>query len=145
MEKVGKYKILGKLGQGGMGVVYKALDPLLERIVALKTINSNFDSEPDLRVRFFREGRSAASLSHKNIITIYDLGEDNGMAYMAMEFLEGEDLRRKIHEGKLRSLDEKLAVMMELCEGLAHAHSRGIIHRDIKPANVFISHHYFFL
>jgi eukaryotic-like serine/threonine-protein kinase len=139
MEKVGKYKILGKLGQGGMGVVYKALDPLLERIVALKTINSNFDSEPDLRVRFFREGRSAASLSHKNIITIYDLGEDNGMAYMAMEFLEGEDLRRKIHEGKLRSLDEKLAVMMELCEGLAHAHSRGIIHRDIKPANVFIT------
>jgi serine/threonine-protein kinase len=139
VEKIGKYQILGKLGQGGMGVVYKALDPLLERVVALKTIRAHLDSEPSLRARFFREGRSAAQLSHKNIITVYDLGEDNGIAYMAMEFLEGEDLKKKIASKEIQLLEDKLRVMTEICEGLAHAHSRQIIHRDIKPANIFLT------
>ena len=139
MDKIGKYLIQGKLGQGGMGVVYKALDPLLERTVALKTIWTHLDSEPSLRARFFREGRSAAQLSHKSIITVYDLGEDNGMAYMAMEFLEGEDLKKKIASREPFSLQNRLLIMQDICEGLAHAHSRQIIHRDIKPANIFLT------
>jgi len=122
-----------------MGVVYKALDPLLERIVALKTISAQLDSEPDLRTKFFREGRSAAHLSHKNIITIYDLGEDNGMAYLAMEFLDGEDLKAKVRRKEIGSLDKRLLIMFEVCTGLSHAHGRQVIHRDIKPANVFIT------
>lgn len=139
MEKIGKYQILEKIGEGGMGVVYKALDPLLDRVVALKTISSHLDSEPEMRTKFFREGRSAAQLSHKNIITIYDLGEDGGMAYLAMEFLEGEDLRTKIQKREIRSLEEKLGIMYEICAGLNHAHARRVIHRDVKPANVFIT------
>ena len=139
MEKIGKYRIIGKIGSGGMGIVYKALDPLLERVVALKTIHTHLDSEPELRARFFREGRSAAQLSHKNIITVYDLGEDNGIAYLAMEYLDGVDLKTRISMGNIQSLPQKLGIMIEICEGLAHAHERQVIHRDIKPANVFVT------
>ncbi len=139
MEKIGKYRILEKVGQGGMGVVYKALDPLIERVVAVKTVSSNLDADPELRARFFREGRSAGQLSHKNIVTIFDLGEENGTAYLAMEFLEGEDLRAKISRSEPLSLQEKIRVMIEVCEGLAHAHERNVIHRDIKPANIFVT------
>ncbi len=122
-----------------MGVVYKALDPLLERVVALKTMSAHLDSEPELRARFFREGRSAAHLSHKNIITIYDLGEEGGTAYMAMEYLEGVDLKAKILGKEQLSLRRKVEIMAEVCEGLAHAHARQVIHRDIKPGNIFIT------
>ena len=104
-----------------MGVVYKALDPLLERVVALKTIHAHLDSQPDLRLRFFREGRAAAHLSHKNIITIYDLGEDKGTAYLAMEFLEGADLKTKISRGEVQSLKQKLSIMIDICEGSSEA------------------------
>ncbi len=139
MEKIGKYQILEKLGQGGMGVVYKALDTLIERVVAVKTVISNLDADPELRARFFREGRSAGQLSHKNIVTIFDLGEENGMAYIAMEYLEGEDLRAKILKGEKMDLPQLVFLMKEVCEGLAHAHERNVIHRDIKPANIFIT------
>jgi serine/threonine protein kinase len=139
LDKVGKYLILGKLGQGGMGVVYRALDPLLERVVALKTISAHLDSQPELRARFFREGRSAAHLSHRNIITVYDIGEDNGVAYLAMECLEGQDLKATIAKRSHFSLQKKLAIVMDVCQGLAHAHSRQVIHRDIKPANIFLT------
>jgi serine/threonine protein kinase len=139
VEKIGKYEIIEKIGSGGMGVVYKALDPLLERMVAIKTIHTHLDAEPELRARFFQEGRSAAQLSHKNIITIYDLGEDNGVAYMAMEYLDGLDLKTRIAQGDIQSLPQKLGIMMEISEGLAHAHARQVIHRDIKPANIFLT------
>jgi serine/threonine protein kinase/ketosteroid isomerase-like protein len=139
LEKIGKYQILERLGQGGMGVVYKALDPLIERTVALKVVSAHLDADPESRARFFREGRSAGQLSHKNIVTIFDLGEDNGMAYLAMELLEGEDLRAKISRGDPLSVQQKIEIMMEICEGLAHAHDKNVIHRDIKPANIFIT------
>ena len=139
MDKIGKYLILGKLGEGGMGVVYKALDPLLDRVVALKTIATHLDAEPELRAIFFREGRSAAQLSHKNIITVYDLGEDGGQAYMALEFLEGEDLKEKIRKRESLPLASKLKIITEICEGLAHAHHRQVIHHDVKPANIFLT------
>ncbi len=138
MEKIGKYLILEKLGQGGMGVVYKALDPLIERVVAVKMIVSNLTDEPELRARFFREGRSAGQLSHKNIVTIFDLGEERGTAYLAMEYLEGEDLRSLMRTGSI-TLEEKLRIVREICEGLSHAHENKVIHRDIKPANIFLT------
>jgi serine/threonine protein kinase len=139
LDKIGKYQILGKLGEGGMGVVYKALDPLLDRVVALKTISARLDSEPELRSHFFREGRSAAQLSHKNIITVYDLGEDDGQAYLALEYLEGEDLKEKIRKQEILALSDRLRIVIEICEGLSHAHNRQVIHHDIKPANIFIT------
>ncbi len=122
-----------------MGVVYKARDPLLERIVALKTISTHLDTEPELRARFFREGRSAARLSHPNIITIYDIGEDGGVAYLAMEYLEGADLKATIAKRVHFSLARKLRIVRAICLGLAHAHGRQVIHRDIKPANIFLA------
>ncbi len=139
MERIGKYRILEKLGQGGMGVVYKALDTLLERVVAVKMVSTNLDADPELRTRFFREGRAAGQLSHRNIVTIFDLGEENGTAYIAMEFLEGEDLRTRLHRSEPMDLRSKIRIMTEVCEGLAHAHERDVIHRDIKPANIFVT------
>ena len=139
MKKIGKYEIIDKLGEGAMGVVYKAQDPFMERVVAVKTIAADLDADPELHARFFREARSAGQLSHKNIITIYELGEDNGRVYMAMEFLDGEDLKDKIALRRQLQLEEKLRMMVQLCEGLSHAHHEGIIHRDIKPGNIHIT------
>ena len=139
MEKIGKYEVLGKIGEGAMGVVYKALDPLMERVVAVKTMSADLDSEPDLKTRFLREAKSAGQLSHKNIITIYDLFEEGGRVYIAMEFLDGEELKAKIARRERLPLEYKLRFMTEICEGLGHAHQREIIHRDIKPGNVHIT------
>ncbi len=139
MERIGKYQILEKLGQGGMGIVYKALDPLIERVVAVKMISTSLDADPELRTRFFREGQAAGQLSHKNIVTIFDLGEEGGTAYIAMEFLEGEDLRTRLLRSEPMDLRSKVRIIAEVCEGLAHAHARNVIHRDIKPANIFVT------
>jgi serine/threonine protein kinase len=122
-----------------MGVVYKALDPLLDRLVALKTISAHLDSAPELRTKFFREGRSAAQLSHKNIITIYDLGENDGTAYMAMEYLDGKDLKARIQNKEFTTLQAQLRIMVEICDALSHAHARQVVHMDIKPGNVFLT------
>jgi serine/threonine-protein kinase len=139
LKRIGKYEIIGKLGQGAMGVVYKARDPFLQRVVAVKTMSADLDSEPELRERFFREARSAGQLSHKNIITIFDLFEEHGSIYIAMEFLDGEDLKLKIASEEQMPLEYKLQLMIEICEGLDHAHHREIIHRDIKPGNIHIT------
>jgi serine/threonine protein kinase len=122
-----------------MGIVYKALDPSIERIVAVKTMSADLDSDPELRARFFREARSAGQLSHKNIVTIYDLGEEAGKAYMAMEFLDGEDIKQFITRGARIPIESKVEYMIEVLEGLAHAHQKGIFHRDIKPGNIYIT------
>ena len=100
LNRVGRYEITEKLGQGGMGTVYKAFDPLLTRVVAVKVISGQLDSNPDHRERFFREARAAAQLSHRNIITIYDLGEQDGAPYLAMEYLEGRDLDQRLHDAR---------------------------------------------
>ncbi len=139
MERIGKYQILGQIGQGAMGVVYKALDPFIERVVAVKTMSADLDADPEVRARFFREARSAGQLSHKNIVTIYDLGEEGGKAYMAMEFLDGEDLKDIIGRRDSLPLERKLKLMRDLLEGLGHAHKRQVIHRDIKPGNIHIT------
>jgi Protein kinase domain len=138
-QKIGKYEILEKIGQGAMGVVYRARDPLMERIVAVKTMSTDLDAAPEMRARFFREARSAGQLSHKNIITIFELGEEDRRAYMVMEYVEGEDLKSRIARGERMSLEDKLRLVSELTEGLAHAHHKKVIHRDIKPGNVYIT------
>ncbi len=139
MKSVGRYEVLEKLGQGGMGTVYKAFDPLLTRIVAIKVISGQLDAQPEHRERFFREARAAAQLSHKNIITIHDLGEQDGTPYLAMEYLEGVDLDRRLRSPSPMMLAQKLDLAIGIAEGLAHAHACGVVHRDIKPANVFVT------
>jgi tetratricopeptide (TPR) repeat protein len=134
LETIGKYEITGKIGHGAMGEVFRAHDPVLNRDVAIKIIAGSLDSDETLRRRFEREAQSAARLSHPNIITIYDFGEHGGKLYMAMELLEGSDLKRSIAEHSL-SLASRLDIMAQICEGLAFAHGHGIVHRDLKPAN----------
>ena len=139
MERIGRYELRDKLGQGGMGVVYRAFDTLLHRVVAVKIISAQIDNNPDLRERFFREARAAGQLSHPNIITIHDLGEEDGVPYLAMEYLVGEDLQRRMSGHDRMSLSHKLDLAIEVCEGLQFAHNHAVVHRDIKPANIFIT------
>src|SRR6188472_1247138 len=139
MERIGRYELRDKLGQGGMGVVYRAYDTLLERVVAVKLISGTIDENPDLRERFFREARAAGQLSHRNIITIHDLGEHEGLPYLAMEYLDGEDLAARMTDPQRMSLRRKLEVAAEICEGLEYAHAHGVVHRDIKPGNIFVT------
>ena len=138
MQTIGRYELVEKLGQGGMGVVYRAFDPLLQRVVAVKLIAA-LEADQELRERFFREARAAGQLSHKNIITIYDLGEHEGQPFLAMEYLEGQDLQQRMTSPAAMSLARKLELAIEICEGLEYAHLHGVIHRDIKPANIFIT------
>ena len=137
-EQIGKYKILGEIGQGAMGVVYKAHDPILNRYVAIKTISATLGSDDDLRKRFHREAQAAARLNHPNIITVFDFGEEHGKIYMAMELLEGTDLKDVMAGGQLATLDDKLAIMEQILDGLAFAHAKEIVHRDLKPGNIHI-------
>jgi serine/threonine-protein kinase len=122
-----------------MGVVYRAFDTLLHRTVAVKVIGAQIDSNPEARERFFREARAAGLLSHKNIVTIYDLGEQDGHPFLAMEYLEGEDLQHRLSGPVKMSLSRKLDLAIEICEGLEFAHTHGVVHRDVKPANLFIT------
>jgi serine/threonine-protein kinase len=138
LDRIGKYRVVGKIGQGAMGEVYKAHDPLLNRYVALKTIAPALANDPDFRARFKREAQSAAQLNHPNIVTVYDFGEEAGLTYMAMELLEGLDLREAIRRRALGHFGRKLEVMQQLCEGLAFAHAHGVVHRDLKPGNIKI-------
>ncbi len=139
MTTIGRYQVLEKLGQGGMGVVYRAFDTLLERVVALKVISTPIEDKPEVRERFIREARAAGQLSHPNIITIHDLGEHEGQPYLAMELLDGEDLLSRMARPERMSLRRKVELAADICSGLEFAHSRGLIHRDIKPANIFIT------
>ncbi|MDQ3346717.1 MAG: serine/threonine protein kinase, partial [Acidobacteriota bacterium] len=139
MPNIGRYELLDKLGQGGMGVVYRARDTLLERIVAVKVISAPIEENAELRERFFREARAAGQLSHKNIITIHDLGEHDGQPYLAMEYLEGQDLLARMRSPQRMSLRRRVEIATEICEGLEFAHTHGVVHRDIKPANIFLT------
>ena len=137
--KLGRYDILSEIGKGAMGVVYRALDPMLERTVAIKTINMALDpGELDqYEKRFMIEARAAGGLNHPNIVTIYDIGRSGDLAYMAMEFLDGRELREMI-VGKELTADCALDIAAQVADGLAYAHERGVVHRDIKPANIMI-------
>ena len=137
-EKIAKYQILERIGRGGMGMIFKAHDPMLDRSVALKVISSEIEVTDELRARFFREAQACARLSHPNIITIYDMGEDAGRLYIVMEFLDGDELRHFITSRKMLPLEDKLSIMVQVCDGLHYAHQNGIVHRDIKPGNIFL-------
>jgi tetratricopeptide (TPR) repeat protein len=138
LERAGKYRIIERIGQGAMGEVFKAHDPLLNRYVAIKTISSALGADEEFQRRFRQEAQSAARLNHPNIVTVFDFGEEQGITYMAMELLEGTDLREAIRRRLLLTLDDKLAVMEQICDGLGFAHARGIVHRDLKPGNIHI-------
>jgi serine/threonine-protein kinase len=136
---IGKYHILELVGEGAMGVVYKAKDSVLDRTVAVKVMNDAIARHEELRKRFLREAQAAASLQHPNVVSIYDLGEVDGHLYIAMEFVQGADLETLIQTGEPLSLQEKLDIVIDVLSGLTFAHKRGIVHRDIKPANIRIA------
>jgi hypothetical protein len=137
--KIGKYDVIDVIGRGGMGVVYEATDPFLNRRVAIKMMTGGFANKPDLLKRFFREAQSTGSLQHPNIVTVFELGDHAGSPYLVMEFLEGQSLDAIISSRRELSILEKIQPILGVCHGLSHAHQRGIVHRDIKPANIMVS------
>jgi serine/threonine-protein kinase len=141
IEKLGRYEITSELGQGAMGTVYKAVDPLIERTVAIKTISLDLSKEElaDFEERFYREAKSAGGLAHPNIVTIYDVGETDKIAYIAMEFLEGQSLREILDSGAVLPVERIAEIAAQVADGLAYAQEHGIVHRDIKPANIIMT------
>jgi len=138
-KKIGRYKILGELGRGAMGVVYRAEDPALDRVVALKTIllSDDVENRKEYEKRFALEARAAGKLNHPNIVTTFDFGEEGDLAFLAMELLEGTDLRTRLKEKGLAT-DEAVEIAVQVADGLGFAHERGVVHRDIKPGNIML-------
>jgi serine/threonine-protein kinase len=137
--QIGRYRILGELGRGAMGVVYRAKDPALDRVVALKTIilSDDADGRKEYEKRFALEARAAGKLNHPNIVTTFDFGEEGDLGYLAMELLEGTDLRTRLKKGPLPAA-EAVEIAVQVADGLGFAHERGIVHRDIKPGNIML-------
>jgi len=138
---LGRYELLAELGKGSMGVVYRANDPLLDRLVAIKTVNMSLDPQEmaEYEGRFYQEAKAAGSLNHPNIVTIYDIGKSGNIAYMAMEFLQGEELRSSMSTGQPLAAARAVEIAAQVAEGLAYAHRHGVVHRDVKPANIMLA------
>lgn len=142
LKKLGRYEVTAELGQGAMGIVYKGVDPMIGRTVALKTLKTEGvapDQLAEFKRRFAQEAQSAGRLAHPNIVTIYDVGEEQGLAYIAMEFIKGKALDEYISEKSPFSIDQIVSIMTQICDGLGYAHKNGVIHRDIKPANIVLT------
>lgn len=140
ISMLGRYEIVAELGQGAMGTVYKARDPLLDRIVAIKTVNLALpkDEVAEYEARFYQEAKAAGQLSHPNIVTVYDIGKSERMAYMAMEFLEGEELRKMLGSRNPIPVTKSLDIAAQVADGLQYAHEHHVVHRDIKPGNIMV-------
>lgn len=140
INQLGRYEIIGELGQGAMGVVYQAKDPLIDRTVAIKTINLSLAKEEkeEYEARFYQEARAAGRLNHPNIVTIYDVGKSGDIAYIAMELLQGRELRDVMNDGTLLPVDQVLDIAAQVALGLSYAHEHEIVHRDVKPSNIMI-------
>src|SRR5262245_31880430 len=141
-KKLGKYEIRGTLGRGAMGIVYEGFDPIIERRVAIKTI-AKLSMDPsesaELLGRFKREAQAAGRLNHPGIVSIHDYGEDDGLAFIAMEFIQGNELRTHFDSHQRFVLTHIVRIMCDILDALDHAHRNGVVHRDIKPANIMIS------
>jgi serine/threonine-protein kinase len=139
-KTLGRYEIESLIGEGGMGRVYKARDPAIGRTVAIKTLN--VDLEPaqfeEFKQRFFREARTAGRLQHSNVVTIYDVGEQDGLAYITMEYVEGKTLREVMDAESPLKVDTACRIAAEVAAGLAVAHRQGVVHRDVKPSNIMV-------
>src|SRR6267378_328920 len=136
--KLGPYEIQSPLGTGGMGEVYRARDTRLDRAVAVKILPSHLSENPEAKQRFDREARTISSLSHPNICTLYDVGHQEGIDYLVMEYLEGETLADRLRKGPL-PVEQVLKYGIEICEGLERAHRSGVVHRDLKPGNIMLT------
>ncbi|MGD1049027.1 MAG: serine/threonine-protein kinase [Candidatus Krumholzibacteriaceae bacterium] len=137
-KTISHYRIIEKLGEGGMGVVYKAEDTKLKRTVALKFLPSELMRDAEAKARFIREAQAAAALNHSNICTIYEVGEHDEKSFIAMELVEGQSLEERLEGGPL-SIDDAISITIQVGEGLREAHEKGIIHRDIKPGNIMLT------
>jgi serine/threonine-protein kinase len=140
ISTLGRYKIISEIGQGAMGVVYKAVDPIIDRTVAIKTINLNLSKSEleEYEARFQQEIKAAGRLNHPNIVTIYDVGKTDQVAYMAMEFLEGKELKDMIASGQIPPADQVVDIITQVADGLSFAHQQDIVHRDVKPSNIMV-------
>jgi serine/threonine-protein kinase len=140
IKQLGRYEVMSELGQGAMGVVYKARDPLIDRIVAIKTINLGMEQEDqeEYEARFYQEAKAAGRLNHPNIVTIYDVGKSEKIAYIAMEFLQGRELRDVMRDDGLMPVSRVLDVVAQVASGLSYAHDYEIVHRDVKPSNIMV-------
>lgn len=141
IETLGRYKILDMLGRGAMGVVYKAIDPAIDRVVAIKTINLTLsdDELAEYEARFAQEVKAAGRLNHPNIVSIYDVGRTDDFAWMAMEFVDGHELKALLRGQKALPVNDGLDIIQQVAEGLAFAHGKDVVHRDIKPSNIMIT------
>src|SRR5687767_3609043 len=139
--QLGRYVIESEIGRGAMGVVFKATDSVLQRVVAVKTVNMALEREhaDKYEARFYQEARAAGGLNHPNIVTVYDAGKAGDVVYMAMEYIQGVELRTLLTEGQPMALNRALAIAAQVAEGLGYAHQAGVVHRDIKPANIMVT------
>ena len=140
VKTIGRYEILGEIGKGAMGVVYRANDPMLSRVVAIKTVNMSSDPEEmaEYEARFYQEAKAAGGLNHPNIVTIHDIGKSGNLVYMAMEYLEGEELRELMQPGAALPVARAVDIAAQVADGLGYAHQHGVVHRDVKPANIMV-------
>ena len=138
IARIGKYDVIEVLGRGGMGVVYRAVDQQIGREVAIKTLTQGVAGDREMLARFYEEGRKTGRLNHAHIVTVYDLGEDNGIPYIVMERVEGDPLDKIIARDMPLSMMDRLRIIEETCSALGYAHSNNVIHRDVKPANIFV-------